>query len=167
MPQIWQLPKVIPFTPSFQIPGGAFPIIRYCISGTVGFCQGSSPFSGHLCDAGKQGLLPHPNGGLWALGGLCPAPGSLAGGRGSLGRAVNLLGRNGGACKLRGGIGPPEFTAPMLGLNTLHQPHPTHLLQGLGVSLADSSSAKKKYVDCFAVCKLALLFCEWVHSPAA
>lgn len=62
-------------------------------------------------------------------------------------------------------------------LNSLHlrqtwaglcQPHPTHLLQGLGVSLADASNVrKKKSIACFAVCKLAPRFCEWIHSPAA
>lgn len=50
------------------------------ISGTMSFCKGPSPFSGCLCDAGEQDLLPHPHSGLWALGGLCTAVGSLAGG---------------------------------------------------------------------------------------
>lgn len=114
------------------------------LSRSVDFCEGSSSFSGHLRDAGEWGLLPHPNAGPWALGGLHPAPGILAGGQGSLSRALNLLRRNGGACKPRGGIGPPEFTAPTLGLG-MTAPATSHTsASGLGCLPGRLIQCKKK-----------------------
>lgn len=132
------------------------------IAGTMGFCEDSSPFLAYQCDAGEQGLLLYPSRGPWALGGLCPAPGCLVGGQGSLCWSLKLLGRNGEAYKERGRISPLKFTG---GLGHGCNSHIPHICFRVWVRLIQRK--KIKYVDRFAVCKQALFFCEWVHSPSS
>lgn len=111
---------------------------------------------------GEQGLLLYPSRGPWALGGLCPAPGCLVGGQGSLCWSLKLLGRNGEAYKERGRISPLKFTG---GLGHGCNSHIPHICFRVWVRLIQRK--KIKYVDRFAVCKQALLFCEWIHSPSS
>lgn len=111
---------------------------------------------------GEQGLLLYPSRGPWALGGLCPAPGCLVGGQGSLCWSLKLLGRNGEAYKERGRISPLKFTG---GLGHGCNSHIPHICFRVWVRLIQRK--KIKYVDRFAVCEQALLFCEWIHSPSS
>lgn len=122
------------------------------IAETVDFSWDLPPFLGYQCDAGEQGLLPCPSSGPRALGGLYPTPGCPIGGQGSLGRSLKLLGRNGGAYKKMGRISPLKFTD---GLGHGCNSHIPHICFKVWVRLIQTK--KVKYVDCFAVCKQALL----------
>lgn len=163
--------RVAWLTPSLQIPGGALPIIRSNVSLSV--CYPTC--SGHPDDTGEQTSCH-----TWLV---APALAVLSGGP-RLSKTCNSLqvawnraqpvqalhSTPGSAVQAEGArILLPQIPAPMHSLGTA-APSTSHTaasgLRCLPGRLTQRMK-KKIYVDWFAVCKLDLLFCEWIHSPSA